>query len=75
MPRPLNEKESSMQCNVGTGDRIFRLVAGVVIIALGIYFRSWWGALGAIPLLTGITRWCPLYLPLKINTGKTPANE
>ena len=57
-----------MQTNVGNVDRALRLVAGVVIIALGIYFKSWWGLVGVVPLFTGTTRWCPAYLPFGIST-------
>jgi hypothetical protein len=57
-----------MKANVGGMDRVFRIVVGVVVIALGVYFRSWWGALGAIPLLTGLVRWCPVYLPFRMST-------
>ena len=32
-----------MKTNVGNTDRLFRLVLGVVIIALGVVFQSWWG--------------------------------
>lgn len=61
-----------MQTNVGNADRTLRLVAGVVIIALGVFYQSWWGAIGLIPLFTGTTRWCPAYLPFGISTCKTP---
>lgn len=59
-----------MQTNVGNADRTLRLVAGVAIIALGVVFQSWWGAIGLIPLFTGTTRWCPAYLPFGISTCK-----
>ena len=52
-----------MKCNVGKTDRIIRVVLGLVLIALGIYFNSWWGAIGVIPLATAAIGWCPLYLP------------
>lgn len=29
------------------------------------------GAVGFIPLLTGLIGWCPLYLPFKFNTHKS----
>ncbi len=61
-----------MQCNVGQTERIIRIVAGVAIIAAGIMFGSWWGAIGLIPLATGIMRWCPAWTMLGINTAKTP---
>jgi hypothetical protein len=52
-----------MKCNVGKTDRIIRVLAGLVLIALGIYFNSWWGAIGVVPLVTAAIGWCPLYLP------------
>lgn len=33
-------------------DRIIRGIVGLVIIAGGIYFKSWWGAIGLAPLFT-----------------------
>ena len=60
-----------MKTNVGNADRTLRLVAGVVIIVLGVVFQSWWGAIGLIPLFTSATRWCPAYLPFGISTCKT----
>lgn len=59
-----------MTCNVGGLDRILRIIAGLLIIALGLYFQSWWGAVGAVPLLTGIIGICPAYLPFKLSTCK-----
>ncbi len=60
-----------MKCNVGTTDRIFRIVVGAVIIALGFYFKTRWGAVGVIPLTTALLRWCPLYVPLKMSTDSS----
>ena len=57
-----------MNRNVGGLDRGFRIVFGLLVIAVGIVYRSWWGALGAIPLLTGIFAWCPVYLPFGTST-------
>jgi hypothetical protein len=59
-----------MKCNVGKTDRVLRIVAGLAIIAAGLGFGSWLGAIGVIPLLTGIVRWCPAYVPLGISTDK-----
>lgn len=60
-----------MKCNVGTGDRWFRILGGLlVIIVLGWFFKSWWALIGVVLVLTGIFRFCPLYVPLKIDTGK-----
>ena len=49
-----------MKKNVGSLDKVLRLVLGLVIIALGILFQSWWGLLGIILLFTGSAGWCPL---------------
>ena len=60
-----------MKCNVGGADRMIRIVAGVVIILLGFYFQSWWGAVGIVPILTGALRWCPAYVPFGFSTCET----
>ncbi len=59
-----------MKTNVGSTDRTLRIIAGVVIIALGLYYQSLWGIIGLIPLLTGLFRSCVLYSILGINTCK-----
>jgi hypothetical protein len=60
-----------MKCNVGKTDRIIREVVGLGIIVAGLYFKSWWGAVGLIPLLTAIFRFCPAYVPFGISTCGT----
>ena len=30
----------------------------------------WWTAIGAIPLVTGLIGWCPVYLPLGFSSKK-----
>lgn len=59
-----------MEINVGSTERLLRIIVGVVIIGLGFYFQSWWGVVGLIPLLTGLFRFCPLYKMLGMNTCK-----
>jgi len=59
-----------MNFNVGKGDRIFRIIVGLAIIGAGLYFKSWWGAVGAIPLVTALTGFCPLYVPCKFSSSK-----
>jgi hypothetical protein len=59
-----------MKCNVGKTDRMFRFMVGVVIIAAGLYYQSWWGVIGIVLLLTGALRWCPPYQLLGISTDK-----
>lgn len=59
-----------MEINVGSTECLLRIIVGVVIIGLGLYFQSWWGVVGLIPLLTGLFRFCPLYKMLGMNTCK-----
>ena len=59
-----------MKINVGSTERLLRIIVGVVMIGLGLYFQSWWGVVGLIPLLTGLFRFCPLYKMLGMNTCK-----
>jgi hypothetical protein len=63
----------NMQCNVGGFDRVFRIVLGLAVIGWGIWAQNWWGALGALPLLTGLIGWCPAYAPFGARTCKLPA--
>lgn len=67
------DKEPAMQANVGTIDRILRIVIGLVLIGLaatgGI---GAWGWIGVLPLLTGIVRVCPAYSILGVKTCSTP---
>jgi len=60
-----------MKQNMGTTDRLLRIVLGLAIGILGVLFSSWWGLIGLIPLLTGLFKWCPLYVPFNISTLKT----
>jgi hypothetical protein len=59
-----------MKKNVGSTDRVIRTILGVAIIGAGVYFQSWWGAIGAIPIVTALIGWCPPYAMLGINTCK-----
>jgi hypothetical protein len=57
-----------MKPNVGSADRLLRIVAGLAIIGAGYYFKSYWGAIGLIPLTTAAIGWCPAYLPFGLST-------
>ena len=70
-----------MKKNMGTVDRIIRVVLAIVVIGLyaaGVIS----GTLGIILLvlsgvfiLTSMISFCPLYLPLGLSTCKTEAKE
>ena len=57
-----------MNKNVGSLDKTIRIIVGVLIIIVGVLSGSLLGAIGLIPIITGIIGWCPLYPILKINT-------
>ena len=59
-----------MKCNIGKTNRLLRIFIGMVILAIGYIYSSWWGLIGLIPLLTGLFKWCPVYLPFNKNTTK-----
>jgi Protein of unknown function (DUF2892) len=57
-----------MKTNIGTIDRVIRIIGAVVILGAGYYFKSWWGLVGLLPLLTAVFRFCPGYLPFGFST-------
>lgn len=61
-----------MERNVGSLDRGVRIVLGLGTLGAGIYFKSWWGLLGIVPLTTAAIRCCPAYLPFGIRTCAGP---
>jgi hypothetical protein len=58
-----------MKQNVGGPDRMLRIVIGLALIGWGLSTQNWIGAIGIVPLATGILRWCPAYCPLGISTS------
>jgi uncharacterized membrane protein HdeD (DUF308 family) len=65
-----------MKINEGRTDRIIRIVAGILMLILGIFIlpSSWLAwvivAVGAVLVITGAIGFCPLYALLKIKTVK-----
>jgi hypothetical protein len=57
-----------MKKNIGNTDKVIRIVLGLLIGTAGIYFKSWWGLIGLIPILTALINRCPLYVPFGIST-------
>jgi hypothetical protein len=59
-----------MKKNVGSADKMIRIVLGVAVVALGIYFKSWWGLAGIVPLATALMNRCPAFSLLGISTDR-----
>ncbi|MBF0147203.1 MAG: DUF2892 domain-containing protein [Magnetococcales bacterium] len=61
-----------MKANVGGIDRILRIVAGLVLLALVFVGpQTPWGWIGIIPLVTGLLKFCPFYPLIGLNTCPT----
>lgn len=56
-----------MKCGLGRIDKYIRIILGVLIIGIGIYYKSWLFLLGIVPILTVITGRCPLCVPMRMN--------
>ena len=55
--------------NVGSFDRVLRILAGVALIAATLLgYIGAWGWIGVVPLATGLFRVCPAYLPFGLST-------
>ena len=51
-----------MNTNVGSFDRILRVLAGLILIALAVFgIGTPWTWIGVVPLATGLIGWCPAY--------------
>lgn len=65
-----------MKFNVGGVDRALRIIVGLALVALAATGTvGWWGWLGIVPLLTGVVRFCPLYLVTGFNTCPLPTGK
>ncbi|MCL6494666.1 MAG: DUF2892 domain-containing protein [Ignavibacterium sp.] len=65
-----------MTANVGSADKIIRIVLGLVILVVGYLNESWWGLVGLVPLLTAFIGFCPAYSLLGISTkAKVPTEK
>ena len=51
-----------MSQNEGSIDRVVRVLVGVVLLSLVFVGpHTWLGLIGVVPLVTGLTGFCPLY--------------
>lgn len=64
-----NPRTHTMTKNIGNTERILRIVAGLVLVALAATGTvGLWGYIGIVPLATGLLGWCPPYAMLGIST-------
>lgn len=64
-----------MKSNIGTVDRILRIVVGLGLLSI-IFVgpQTLWGLVGLVPLVTALVGFCPAYRLLGIcTTGRTQA--
>jgi Protein of unknown function (DUF2892) len=60
-----------MVSNIGSIDRLLRIVAGLIVISLVFVGpQTLWGWTGLVPLLTGLSGWCPAYRLVGVSTCK-----
>ncbi len=64
-----------MKANIGSVDRIVRLIVGVAILTVGWFYHSWWGLIGLLPIFTAWLRFCPAYVPFGISTCPPDTKE
>ncbi|MGQ9798315.1 MAG: YgaP family membrane protein [Ignavibacterium sp.] len=65
-----------MTTNIGSADKVIRIVLGLAILAIGLLYESWWGLVGLVPLVTAFIGVCPAYSLLKISTKtKVPTEK
>jgi hypothetical protein len=65
--------EDFMNQNVGTIDRILRILIGIALLIWGFLLSepyNYWGLIGVIPLFTALIGWCPAYSLIGIKTKK-----
>lgn len=67
-----------MKVNQGSIDRVVRLVVAGILIGIGLGVLRGPGGIamavvGVIPLLTGLSGFCPLYVLFRIDTSRRPS--
>jgi hypothetical protein len=60
-----------MKQNIHNIERGVRVILGIGILSLVFVGpKTWWGLIGVLPILTGLSGWCPPYQLLGISTCK-----
>jgi hypothetical protein len=61
-----------LNTNVGTADRVVRVVIGLALLSALFLVNGnarWFGLIGIVPLLTAAVSFCPLYAVLGIRSS------
>lgn len=56
--------------NIGSTEKIVRVILGITILAFGLIYNSWLGLIGLIPIVTASISYCPLWSLFGISTAK-----
>lgn len=64
-----------MKKNVGSVDKVIRIILGLGLIGFAIFTQNWWGLIGIVPVLTAFMNFCPVYSLLKISTVQKVKTE
>lgn len=66
-----------MKCNLGRLDRIIRIVLGIIIALIALFYSTGFGlwtyvllVIALIFVVIAIIGYCPIYVPFGINTNK-----
>lgn len=63
-----------MTVNVGSVDRIARIILGLGLLSMLIFVAGewkWLGLIGLVPLFTALVGWCPAYSAMGVKTCPT----
>ena len=70
--RQFNKEPQMFKTNVGGIDRVLRIVAGLVLLAMFFIYPDaswrWFTLIGIVPLFTGLFSTCPLYSIIGLST-------
>ena len=64
-----------MKKNIGSIDKILRLVIGLALLAYGFVSGSLLGLIGIVPIFTALINICPLYSILGLSTSCSISNK
>lgn len=59
-----------MNKNIGSTDRIIRIILGLALIIWGVISKDYLGLIGIVLIATALVNRCPAYKIIGINTNK-----